>query len=79
MKLLSTIAVAALLVCSSGVSFAQSKAVREQNDHARNVQRANEARRVQNNNSVNRNAQQQRYNATRPSSPPPSSYNNRRK
>ena len=70
MKTVVTLAVAAALVCASS-AFAQSKSIQEQNNYARSVQRADEAKRVQNNNSVNKYAQTQRYNATRPYTPPP--------
>ena len=51
------------------------------NQHYKNQQKANEYKRQQTNNSVNRNAQQQRYNKTQPSYTPPSnsSYSYKRK
>ena len=55
-----------VLVLGSSLSHAASNITNEQNRHYKAQQQKNEAKRLNNNRSVNRNIQQQRYNATRP-------------
>ena len=75
-------AIALVIACSATfTAHAQSRSMNDANQHYKNQQKANEYKRQQTNNSVNRNAQQQRYNKTQPSYTPPSnsSYSYKRK
>ncbi|MEO8386037.1 MAG: hypothetical protein ABI583_12390 [Betaproteobacteria bacterium] len=57
------------LAGSVGAQTTNPKYIKEQNDHAKQVQQKAQAARQQDNRTVNNNIQQQRYNNTRPSTP----------
>jgi len=79
MKHLAYLFIAAFALFS-GLATAAPNSINEQNQHYKNQQKQAEVKRQDTNRSVNNNAQQQRYNATRPNTaataykPPPPAY-----
>ena len=70
MKLIAQLALVAL-PCVPMAAIAQSAAQKEQAQFEHQRQQQSQQRTTQNNNQVNRTIQQQRYEATRPYTPPP--------